>query len=180
MGELQGIQAAFSALAAFLPGSEEPLVLISWSLHYIEGGYYFRAISFIGSLLYIVTLTLASKREFLHSLHQQSPLSMWLFIFRGAKHSWLIKVCSGCRLQGPKNVYMTCGTVCKNSRCLNQDRRRTTQLRTPQRFPLFQVFILLVQNTQINALLLGTSTGIQCPHTWGSSLTRKSKTDSSL
>lgn len=86
MGELQEIQAAFSALAAVLPGSEESLVQISWGLHYIEGGYYFRPISFIGPLLYIVTLTQARKREFLHSLHQQSSLSMWFFIFRGAKH----------------------------------------------------------------------------------------------
>lgn len=86
MGELQGIQAASSALAAILPGSEESLVRISWGLHYIEGGYYFRPISFIGPLLYIVTLTQARKREFLRSLHQQSPLSMWFFIFRGAKH----------------------------------------------------------------------------------------------
>lgn len=57
MGELQGIQAAFSMLAAFLPGSEDPSVLISWGLHDIEGGYYFRPISFIVTLLHIITLT---------------------------------------------------------------------------------------------------------------------------
>lgn len=39
--------------------------MISWGLLYIEGGYYFRPISFIGSLVYIVTLTPACKRDFL-------------------------------------------------------------------------------------------------------------------
>lgn len=81
------MQAALLALAAFLLGSEEPLVLISWGLLYVEGGYYFRPISFIGSLIYVVALTPARKRDFLHSLHQLSPWSIWLFIFRAAKHS---------------------------------------------------------------------------------------------